>query len=114
MAEAMEEYEKEAGCVPILHPEVGSFVCTPRGSQWNPLGLCSPALFTVACFGFPASLPLLPAAALGGGIQLATLRQLALAPPPLLRGHQTLYRCWSSGLPLDKGPLLRGLAARLV
>ncbi|MED6271651.1 hypothetical protein CHARACLAT_022399 [Characodon lateralis] len=29
MADAMEEYEKEAGCVPILHPEVSSGSSTP-------------------------------------------------------------------------------------
>ncbi|PWA14699.1 hypothetical protein CCH79_00014347 [Gambusia affinis] len=35
MADAMEEYEKEAGCVPILHPEVSSGSSTPLHGDMN-------------------------------------------------------------------------------
>lgn len=35
MADAMEEYEKEAGCVPILHPEVWSLGFTPSDEHMN-------------------------------------------------------------------------------
>lgn len=35
MADAMEEYEKEAGCVPILHPEVWSSDFTPSHTHMN-------------------------------------------------------------------------------
>lgn len=85
MADAMEEYEKEAGCVPILHSEVWSLDLAPGTSTsantqriklvcvWVPVLFCR----------YFSETPMAPAIPLvGGGMQLTTLTVLTLAPPP--------------------------------
>lgn len=65
MAEAMEEYEKEAGCVPILHPEVGSSASTPRAHNRTRSGRVRSFLVRGGLFWF--SRLHTPAARSGGG-----------------------------------------------
>lgn len=83
MADAMEEYEKEAGCVPILHSEVWSLVVAPgtgisaftkiitRVRVWVDVLFCR-SFWEIP---MPPAIPLV-----GGGRQLTTLMVLTLAP----------------------------------
>lgn len=70
MVDAMEEYEKEAGCVPILHPEVKPyvllFVRTPANIPkmcWTSLHVCNSAILQLVYGNSDA-----PCKTTGGGV----------------------------------------------
>lgn len=84
MADAMEEYEKEAGCVPILHPEVCSFDFKPSYTHMNihktdytrlRVGAC----VILLCFYGNSDAP---CKTTGGGWQVANDAKGANASPP--------------------------------
>lgn len=45
MVDAMEEYEKEAGCVPILHPEVKPIILLSVRRHMNIHKICRTSLY---------------------------------------------------------------------
>lgn len=103
MAEAMEEYEKEAGCVPILHPEVRLLYSMSTHKHVNvQLTRLSPSacgrvpVFLRCCFRGGTRMPLC-FLAIGGVRQLAKLMGLTLAPHRphrlLLHSRQAFGRC---------------------
>lgn len=84
MADAMEEYEKEAGCVPILHPEVWSLHFMPSHGHMNihktrRAGLCVGGCVNLPCFFGNSDAP---CKTTGGGWQVANDAKGANASPP--------------------------------
>ncbi|TNN30096.1 hypothetical protein EYF80_059755 [Liparis tanakae] len=82
MADAMEEYEKEAGCVPILHPEVCSpDGASPRGhTRRRTSGRGARGLRVFESLVWRLRCPLQEQRGGGGGTVLTVLTVLTLAP----------------------------------
>lgn len=91
MADAMEEYEKEAGCVPILHPEVWHLDSAPRTDTSSRTNYVTPvrawvAVCFLSCFVRNSDAPCTTIG--GGGRQVANNAKAANASPLLLLHSQ--------------------------
>lgn len=95
MVDAMEEYEKEAGCVPILHPEVKPFILLYVRKHANihkicrtSLHVCNSANWLMVYVNSDAPCKTTGVCA-GGGSQVANDAKVANASP-LLDGQPTM------------------------
>lgn len=82
----MEEYEKEAGCVPILHPEVKPFILPSVRTHANihkirrtSLHICNSSILQLVYGNSDA-----PCETTGGGSQVANDAKVANGSPLLL------------------------------
>lgn len=91
MVDAMEEYEKEAGCVPILHPEVKPFISRSSATHANNRKMrergwrvCHGAVFSAGLWKQRCPLQ---NHRWGGGCRQASDAKVANASPILLLHH---------------------------